>query len=432
MDSEPGIKKETMNILLFHLVDFPNGAAGSAHARLIIKGFRRLGISAFLIIPHGQSIGNHEGNIRLKGRLEGVPFFYLNGTTSRPGNQIIRFIQDYIGMVKGARLLVKRRKRRRLDAVIIGTPDFIRYFPVIFTCILFKIPMFIWAVEKMTLKKDQIDIKHRIRCLGYSLSERVLPRFASGYMVISTLLLNYYRKYLSPEKIMLWPILVDPDVDLSKKKLTAAPPLKNKYRGKRLIVYSGSFGEKDGIFFLLTAFSRFLRESPSAHLIMTGKGSLNNMKKAHRYISDLNLNDKVELVGFLDRNELTSYYLIAHLFLVCRSNSSYAQHGLAWKLGEYAMTAKPVLATKVGDIELYFKNGEDIFLTEPENVAAIATQLTLIFKDYNHALNVAQNGKQSAVKHFDYITQSQRAINFIERNIIQRTKDGVGSSRLKN
>ena len=50
------------------------------------------------------------------------------------------------------------------------------------------------------------------------------------------------------------------------------------------------------------------------------------------------------------------------------------------------MTGKPILATKVGDIERYFKDGENMFLVKPEDPKLIANKLIEIFENYNSAL----------------------------------------------
>ena len=84
-----------MNILLFHAVDFPNGAAESAHAALIVRGLRANGERSFLMIPHGCMLGD-TGNKRTKGHFQGVPYFYLNGTTTRSHN-IFKSLSRSIG-----------------------------------------------------------------------------------------------------------------------------------------------------------------------------------------------------------------------------------------------------------------------------------------------------------------------------------------------
>src|SRR5690606_35014547 len=106
------------------------------------------------------------------------------------------------------------------------------------------------------------------------------------------------------------------------------------------------------------------------------------MKMVKKYIYDLNLNDKVILTGFISSKELYCYNQLADLLFVCRSNSPFANHGFPWKLGEYCMTGKPIIATRVGDIEYYFKDGENMFIVNPEDSNAIADKVAYVFTDY--------------------------------------------------
>jgi glycosyltransferase involved in cell wall biosynthesis len=54
-------------------------------------------------------------------------------------------------------------------------------------------------------------------------------------------------------------------MDLIKIKLVG------KVKGKRLLVYSGSFGEKDGVYYLIDAFNEIVKKYPDTLFVMTGK-----------------------------------------------------------------------------------------------------------------------------------------------------------------
>lgn len=408
-----------MNILLFHTVDFPNGGAGSAHAALIVRGLRKNKKKAYLMIPYGGIIGVNTGNERIKGHYGGVPYFYMNKKTTRSSNVIKSFFEIYSGMINSAFFLFKRKLMKKKDVIIIGNPDVSRYFPIIFCCILLRIPFYIWAVERNT--SDTWMTKYKsgiIKYLGFKIAETILPRFSSGVMVISTRLRNLYYKYLSKNKIIIYPILVDKEITYDKRLLNKLNGFKKKYKDKKVIVYSGDFSEKDGIHYILDAFSIVSRRYPNVHLIMTGYSSNpKTTKSVQDHINHLNLGKNTELVGFVRREDLTCYNLMAQILLVCRTNSEFANYGFPWKLGEYCMTGRPILATNVSDIGLYFKNGKDIFLVEPENSKAIAEKMIYILKNYDKALSVAENTRVAAEENFDYVKQTKRIIEFIKKNL---------------
>ena len=57
------------------------------------------------------------------------------------------------------------------------------------------------------------------------------------------------------------------------------------------------------------------------------------------------------------------------------------------------MTGKPVIATRVGDIEQYFKDNEDLYIVEPNNSNAIAEIIAFIFDNYPKALTIAKQAQ---------------------------------------
>jgi glycosyltransferase involved in cell wall biosynthesis len=80
------------------------------------------------------------------------------------------------------------------------------------------------------------------------------------------------------------------------------------------------------------------------------------------------------------------------------------------------MTGKPIIASRVGDLELYFKDNETLFIVEPNNSKAIAEKISYIFNNYEKALLVAKNGKDNAIKCFGYLERTKDIISFIENN----------------
>ncbi len=402
-----------MTLFLIHSIDFPNGMAGSAHARLMVRGFRKNNVNAYLIIPFG-IMGEMAGNTKVKGHDKGVPFIYMNGTTKHSKFAIVSFFQVLTGVLNTALLIYKKRKR--LDAVILGTPDFVKYFPIILFLILFRIPFFIWAVEKMTLSTELTGIKGKIRNLGYILSEQILPSFANGILVISNRLKNYYQTYLPARKILLTPVLVDKENENGDYKENAE--VYERYKNKKVILYSGTFSKKDGVPYLIDAFYEVQKKYDNVYFVLTGSSVKTEvMEKLKQQVVRYKLEDKVEFTGMLTRIELVHYLKIASILLVCRIDDDFANYGFPWKLGEYALMKKPLLATDVSDIGYYFKDKKDIFLATPGNTESIARQMLEILKDEKRAAEIALNGYNIALKYFDYIKEQKRVIDFVTTNL---------------
>ena len=180
---------------------------GSAHVALIVKGIRENGVRASLLIPYSE-MGHKLKNTKIKGHFSGVPFCYMNNTTGHSNNKVKAFFQIYQGMVNTGIYLFKRYLKGKRDVVIIGTPNLIKFFPVILVCYIFRIPFYIWAVEKMSFLYKDRGGANRIDYFGFKWAEIILPKIAKGFIVISTALKKYYEDSNKKIKIMLSPILI--------------------------------------------------------------------------------------------------------------------------------------------------------------------------------------------------------------------------------
>lgn len=401
-----------MNILLFASTDFPNGTASTAICSLMVKGIRENGLPAYLLIPFGSDKAKGLNNTKTKGHTRDVPFVFMSGKTDLP--KTFRILSMLKGMLQSALLIYGRYKKNKNDMVILYSPDFVKYFPIIFVCFILKIPMFSWQVERTSSSKEFKGIKGNINYLSAIITEKVLPKVSKGMIVISSHLKNYYRKNITGEKIFCSPILVNP-IEFNYLEEDNIYKFKKKYKGKRLIVYSGTFGEQDGFPYILKAFKKFIELFPDSLLLVTGKpNKFSPIDSIYHMVDELNLKNNFHYLGLVSRKELLIINKAADLLLVCRSNSVYANHGFPWKLGEYCMTKKPIVATKVGDIEKYFKEKENIFLANPEDPNSIFLQMKNVFDDYNKALEIAKDGYEQACKVFNYLTNTKKIIDFVK------------------
>jgi len=404
-----------MTVFVVSTVDFPEGGAESAHVHLMVKGLRENGERAFLLIPHGQGVGRRRRAPHAKGTFQGTPFLHVNGRRIRPSNRILRFLQNYGCFMRTARLVSRRIRRKRLDAVILYNPDTLKCLPLILCCIMKGCPLFIWAVEKMTLEHGLLGLQRLMRRTGFWLSENWLPRFSAGAIVISTLLERHYGRILPGERIHLSPIMVNPRSPTAFGVRTGETGIGPGLSPGPSAVYSGSFAEKDGVPVILRAFAMTASRFPHLRLFLTGAAPRRVLRRLETQIDRLHLRTRVTTLGFLSRDDLSRLQQQASVLLLCRRNSAFARHGLAWKLGEYALTGRPILATRVGDIDLYFKDREHLCLVSPDDPAAIAAGLRRILVSPVEAAAMGRRARKRAVSLFHYLPITRGIAEFLRR-----------------
>jgi glycosyltransferase involved in cell wall biosynthesis len=400
-----------MRILLFGTVDFPESDAAGQRASLIVKGLRSAGHDASLVILHPSRAGRVAANRRIFGHYNGVPFVYANGQIVRPVNVVASIADNLRGLISSMRLLFRRRWQHRIDAVIFYSPDAIEFSPLVCTCAILRIPVFVEACELMSSSAERGTWRKYLRMMGYKITETILPRLAHGYIVISSSLREYYLKYLPPTEIILVPLLVE-------VRTIDGSTMPRKYPGRDVILYSGSFAEKDGVPYLLRAFKLIHDAMPESFFVMTGHSADNaTMREIELLIRSLRLESDSELTGFLPRIVLQRIQMEASVLLVCRTQSRFASFGFPWKLGEYCLSGRPVVATDIGDISLYFENRKSILLAESQNIASISSCVKYALTHRVECQQIALEQRTVAVKNFEYSLHGKRLGNFIESAI---------------
>lgn len=407
-----------MNVLLIESTDFPDGGASTQHAKLMLQGFRANGIKAYLLIPNATHIV--DSNKQKKGHIESVPFFYI-GSSKRSENKILAGIETATSSWKIFCFLLKRKLKGRHDAVLLGDRRFLRIFPIVLAARIFGIPLFAWIVEleSSAFSPGCNNLAELIKKASICLYERLIPVFANGLIVISSALYTIYSRRIADNRILLSPILVNPYNFLNQNNCNM-PDWIEEIQAKRWIVYSGTFGEKDGVSCIIEAFSLIAGEYPDALLILAGSpsgSSKNRIKRGiEKQLEQLNLKDRVIITGYLPKRELELLSSKAAILLACRTNSPYANYGFPWKIGEYCMAERPILATNVSDVSLYFEDEVNLFICEPEDKDSIALKMMAILKNSEKAQSVAEQSRKVAIKEFNYIDQTRRMINFMTAN----------------
>ncbi|HAX97674.1 MAG TPA: hypothetical protein DCY12_01940 [Candidatus Atribacteria bacterium] len=409
-----------MNIVLIADVDFPEGMAATTHVVLMAKGIIKNGTPAIVVIPSKSFNGKFKTeNFLNEGTYDSINYKFFNEYPTIKNKFTFNNLKNVLDIAK----FLKDRKQNRVeDVVVTYSNDFLKYFPFFLCCYFYRIPLFAWEVEKRVSNKEIGSYRTVLQQLGYRLSDIILPKISDGMILISSFLQSYYGRKIGISKTHISPILVDPEASEKRSELPSSNEI-FKYISSvkdknNIIVYSGSFGEKDGFPYILKAFKLLLKDHPDSILITTGKpGKYNPIEKILEKTKKLGVEQKFKYLGLVTRDELKFINENANLLLVCRSKSEFATHGFPWKLGEYLMTKNPIVATKVGDIENYLKDKQEIYLAQPENVKSIYFKMKEVFDNYALAKEVGIKGCRKAISVFNYIDRAKDDLEFINNSL---------------
>jgi glycosyltransferase involved in cell wall biosynthesis len=245
------------------------------------------------------------------------------------------------------------------------------------------------------LNKNTLNFKQRIKLKAYHLLENNLSLYANGILAISSYLQNnFQQKAKGKLPIMYLPITVN--FDLFKTTIDH-----KKEKDQFSIFYGGSFGEKDGPMFLMEAFDKLADTTSNITLILTGKSPKSGMNEVLEHLKVSRHKSKIHFLGYLNDDEYYKTLQDCDIFCMTRVNSSYANAGFPFKLGEMLATGKPVLATTVGDVGTYLKDKKNAVLIAPNSVDEIVNGLTYIINHSEEAAVIGENGKKTASEFFD-------------------------------
>ncbi len=239
---------------------------------------------------------------------------------------------------------------------------------------------------------------HKVKNLLVRLMQEKIAQLADGIIVISSSLENKFKRLTRARiPIMLRPISVNID---------KFPGKAHKFGSIVKLLYSGSFGTKDGVENLLAAFQQIAFCHDNVRLILTGKSSNERMKTILGLIEASPVRSHIEYKGYLKDEEYFRTVDACDIPCMVRTDSAYANAGFPFKLGEYLASGKPVIVANVSDVRKYLKHKYSAMLVRPGSVDGIVEAVDYLLKHPQQASLIGANGRLVAKHCFDYRSQS--------------------------
>jgi glycosyltransferase involved in cell wall biosynthesis len=171
--------------------------------------------------------------------------------------------------------------------------------------------------------------------------------------------------------------------------------IKKKFDGREnLVGYIGRLSEEKGVLNFVKAIPEIIKESDNLEFLIGGEGQLRD--KIKKYLDKENLNDKVNLAGWIPHDKLPDYLNELKLVVL----PSYTE-GLPNLMLEAMACGTPVLATPVGAIPDVIKDEETGFVMENNSPECIAENV-LRALNYPNLDKIVKNARELVEKEFTY------------------------------
>ena len=263
------------------------------------------------------------------------------------------------------------------------------------------------VIEDYDLEKDMASSFYEwVKCkLTSRLSSRIKD-LATGIIVISSRLEEKYRDY-TQGKIPIHYMSISVDMDRFPEKTF-------RMNSNVSLFYAGSFAKKDGLAVLLDAFDRLAGKYGDIRLVLTGRGDSVAMQDFFARMEISIYKNRIDYKGYLEEKDYYALLNSSDIPCMTRVDLAYAQAGFPFKLGEFLATGKPVIASRVSDIDRILVQGTNAMVVQAGSSMEVCEAVEFLIENPESAVAIGMQGREVAKLFFDYKLQGKSLYAFLE------------------
>lgn len=389
-----------INLVFMGGFTYPRGMAGTKRIQHVINALKGYpDVTARVILQRQSSRDNI-----LSGIHEGTPYETVMGDLLGP-KVVVSLPLLYFKTIRALKDAWHPNRKNILYHY--GPVDIENILPLYYSRHLgYKIIFDI--VEDYDVANSMLDsLYHRAKiCCIVALSSRIQD-LAAGIVVISSHLDNKYKE-LCNGRILIHYSAISVDMDCFPAK-----PI--RMTSTVSLFYSGTFGPvKEGLSILLDAFDRLAETRKNIRLVLSGKGYSEDMKMFFSRVERSPYKDRIEYKGYLDNDAYYSALNSADIPCMTRIDAAYTNAGFPFKLGEFLATGKPVIASRVSDVDKFLVNGYNAMLVQPGSSREVCEAVEFLIDNPESAKAIGARGREVAEAFFDYRQQGKPLLTFLE------------------
>ncbi len=176
----------------------------------------------------------------------------------------------------------------------------------------------------------------------------------------------------------------------------------------------GRLVEKKGLKYSIKAVAKVLKTYPNLQYQIVGDGALRN--QLHKLIRQLDIEDKVKLLGWMNQDEVRQLYAKAHIFILSSvTDREGDQEGQGLVLQEAQAMGLPVISTLHNGIPEGVLDGKSGFLVPERDVDAIALKLQQLILHPEIWPEMGRAGRQFVKNHYDIKKLNDRLVEIYQR-----------------
>lgn len=235
-----------------------------------------------------------------------------------------------------------------------------------------------------------------------------------GYDISKKEVLEYYRD-LYPQLFAYASGIVAVSKDMQQDLIAAGAPIEKVHLipcgpqekffsiqpdyTSNLILAVGRMTDKKAPYYTIMAFKETLKQFPDLRLLMIGSGYLENAMK--NLVRALDLQDRIDIKGWVHHSEIEEYYKKAFCFvqhsIVAEDGDS---EGTPVGILESAAAALPVISTRHKGIKDAVIDGETGFLVDEHDIQLMAEKMSKLASNRDVVKNFGESARIHICKNY--------------------------------
>lgn len=370
-------------------MQFPLGQAQVQRQLLMAKAIIHEGFDVTVLCRYG--IHSKEDGIEKEGVFEGVHYIYCSGTSVRPKGYLKRNYLKFRGLANEYRYYRKYSKNKQLAGALVSTN---RFHNILFYYLLGRIFRTITVVDNVEYWTSNKNIKGPGWIDKY-LYDKYYFLFADRVICISDFLISKAKGSVHQEIVKI-PAITDFDKFRNFHSRLAV--------SEKFFLFCGSRAYYEIIDFVIGSFERLDNKGVFLVLITECNKSITDR------IAGSSKKDCIKVFSNIPYEDLVYLYSKSEALIIPMRDTDQDKARFPHKISEYCAAGRPIITNNVGEIGNYF-NKTNSCLCYSYDRQEYADAMMKILSEPDQAREIAGNGLQTGILHFNYKSYSKVLVN---------------------
>lgn len=390
---------ERKKIVIAGACIFPEGVGGASRCmHMLAKGFADNGHQVEVVTTYGPEINRREVDID---HFKARSFGYLSGYVSDP--RYFNKIKIHLMLLSN---LFIRTSKGDYDLLLFYGPVLSFVFVAAVAAVMNR--RCIYFMADIQPKPENMSLVKKLKRLLINAVDISLANLSDLVVVLGTSKLVQHYARFAPKSARLQ-ILAPTDTDMFAGG--NGPRFKKKFElgGKKLVTYCGTLDTLEGIDILLAGIGVVSQKNPDVVLVIAGQVPdldhvLGKKMDFNALAKDYNVAGYTIFTGHLRIQDIVDLLNASDVLVMPKIDHPMNQVASPIKIAEYLAAGRPVVSSRICELDKHLINMEHIIFCEPGSANELSNAINLVLSDDTLKTKLSRSASAISKSLFDYKT----------------------------